>query len=143
MRREGKGFWCSAMCIFLLDVPLHQKIKGYIQKKNAQGLTSKAFHLLVDISSREIPTRWPRGNATGRGAWRSGLESRVEEMLAKNHSSWCEGKIPTLPLAVWYQSMVPVHCFQIVNLLLLNCPQKKKNLYISHVSCQMSSLQFF
>ena len=42
-------------------------------------------------------TRWPRDNATGRGAGRSGFESRVEVMLAKNHSSWCEGKLPTLP----------------------------------------------
>ena len=42
-----------------------------------------------------VPTWWPRGNATGCGAGRSGFESRVEVMLAKNHSSWCEGKLPT------------------------------------------------
>ena len=31
---------------------------------------------------------WPRGKATGRGAGRSGFESRVEVMLAKNHGAY-------------------------------------------------------
>ena len=44
------------------------------------------------------PTRWPSGNPKGRGAGRSGFESRFEVMLAGNHSSGCECKLPTLPL---------------------------------------------
>jgi len=52
------------------------------------------------------PTRWPSGNATRRGAGRS----RVEVMLAKNHSSWCEGKLLTLPFTF-------IQTFKIGNLL--------------------------
>ena len=47
-----------------------------------------------------LPTRWHSGIVTqsaGRSAGRSWFESRVEVMLAKNLSSWCEGKLPNLP----------------------------------------------
>ena len=46
------------------------------------------FTFLVNFTINNGPTRWPSGNATGCGAGISGFESRVEVMLAKNHSSW-------------------------------------------------------
>ena len=41
----------------------------------------------LDSLSAKIPKRWPIGNAADRVAGRTGFESRVEVMLAKNHSS--------------------------------------------------------
>ena len=81
-----------------------------------QGIADKSVRVAVRrwlCFCGGLPTRWPRGKATGRGAGRSGFESRVEVMLAKNHSSWCEGKLPTLPLITVPREKVYIYIFYI------------------------------
>ena len=84
--------------IYKMKTYLEKWIELYPSKATYQGLRDLIIKeqvwgsfpedLSIHLHERspatlDEPTRWPRGKATGRGAGRSGFESRVEVMLAK------------------------------------------------------------